>query len=85
MARQLTITLDDEMAEKLEEQSRRTGVTVEDAVKEAVRGRLDAQAPKERKPFKVIGARDLGALPGVNFDCPWKLIDELDELERESK
>jgi Ribbon-helix-helix protein, copG family len=84
MARQLTITLDDETAKKLEEQSHRAGVTVEDAVKEAVQGRVDGTTTKSGRPFKVW-AKDLGARPGVNFDCPWKLLDELDELERESK
>ena len=75
MARQVTITLDDDVAEKLE-QERRSGTAVDEAVKEAVRKVLEP-VPVEARPF-IVHARDLGARPDVNFDCAWKLLDELD-------
>jgi hypothetical protein len=76
MARQVTITLADDVAEKLE-QERRSGTAVDEAVKEAVRKVLEPAPAKTSRPF-VVHARDLGARPDVNFDCAWKLLDELD-------
>ena len=71
--------LDDDVAEKLE-QERRSGTSVDEAVKEAVRKVLEPAPVKVLRPF-VVHARDLGARPGVNFDCAWKLLDELDARE----
>ena len=84
MGSELTIPLDADVAKQLEE-ARRAGKDVDEAVNEAateaandaVRRVLKDLTPATAKPF-VVRARDLGALPGVNFDCAWKLLHELD-------
>jgi Ribbon-helix-helix protein, copG family len=73
MTRQLTITLDDDVAERLEEATRRTGTSVDEAVNDAVRRVFEAALAQTSNPF-VVYARDLGARPDVNFDCAWKLL-----------
>lgn len=78
MARQVTITLDDDVAEKFGEKARRNGASLGDVVNETLR-RVEAETAKSQKPFEVY-ARDLGAKPGVNFDCAWKLLDDLDSI-----
>lgn len=84
MGSELTIPLDADVAEQLEE-ARRAGNAVEKAVNEAAteaandaaRRVLKEMTPITPKPF-VVHARDLGAVPDVNFDCAWKLLHELD-------
>jgi hypothetical protein len=76
MARQLTITLDEDVAEKLDAEARRKGVTIDQVVKDRLRAH-DAETAQPRRPFRVR-AKDLGAVPGVNFDCAWSLLDDVE-------
>jgi hypothetical protein len=82
MGRQVTITLDDDVAERLAE-ARREGVPVERAVNDAVRRALEPHPPRLTSPF-TVEARDLGARRGVNFDCAWKLLAELETADRDA-
>jgi hypothetical protein len=79
MVRQVTITLDDDVAARLEEEARRTGVTVNAAVIEALREKLSPPRP-EAKPFKVH-ARNMGE-PLIDLECTGRALEMLDELER---
>jgi predicted transcriptional regulator len=72
MARQVTITLDDDVAEKLDREARLIGAPISEVVTQKLR-----QATAERKPFKVY-ARDLQARPGVDFECAARLLSEDD-------
>jgi hypothetical protein len=74
MARQLTITLDDDVAEKLDAEARRKGAPLSQVVNEHLR-QHDSETSQPRRPFRVR-AKDLGAVPGVNFDCAWSLLDD---------
>lgn len=77
MGRQTTITLDEDVAAKLESEAERKGVTPADIANDVLRRNLH-EAKITRQRF-VVRARDLGAAPGVNFDCAWKLLHDMDE------
>lgn len=81
MARQLTITLDDETAEKLE-QTRRTDASVDLAVNEAVRKVLDERAVTA-KEF-VIHPVHMGELL-IDISCTGRALEYLDELDAQEK
>ena len=73
MARQVTITLDDDLAAIIEDEARRTGTPIEQAVAGAVRR---AVAPR---PF-IVRTFDMGE-PLIDIECTAGAIDEQDRLE----
>jgi predicted transcriptional regulator len=58
MGRQITVTLDDDLAARLEEEARRTGVSVDEVVNEAMR----------RSRRFVVEPLDLGEAK-MSLDC----------------
>lgn len=76
MARQTTITLDDDVAEKLEREALRTGTTNEEIANATLRKSL---RPSEVKaaPF-TIHPRHMGKLTGLNLDCMERLLNEIE-------
>ena len=74
-----TLTLDDDIAAKLQAESRRSGRSFPAVVTEALRHGLVANKPlPTRRPFKVV-ARDLGARrPGLNFDSVADLLEQVE-------
>lgn len=77
MGRQLTITLDDDVAARLEEAARRAGTDVEEVVSNLVR-QLPATAPVASHPYVFPPGPRLKLKPGINLD---KIEDLLDEIE----
>jgi hypothetical protein len=73
-----TLTLDDDVAAKLQAESRRTGRSFRDVVNEVLRHGLVGRRATSRRPFKVA-ARDLGATrPGLNFDSIADLLEQVE-------
>jgi hypothetical protein len=73
-----TLTLDDDIAAKLKAESRKTGRPFKQVVNETLReGFFARKTRKELPPFKVR-ARPLGLRPGLNYDCVWKLLEEIE-------
>ena len=74
-----TITLDEDVAAKLQSMSRRTGQSFKDVVNDTLRrGLASAAAPARRLPFRVR-ARDLGARrPGSSFDSVADLLEQVE-------
>ncbi len=74
-----TLTLDDDVAAKLQAEVRRTGKSFKEVVNEHLRiSLLQARATKPRKPFK-IEARSLGGLrPGLSYDNIEALIEAIE-------
>jgi hypothetical protein len=70
-----TVTLDDDVVEKFDEKATREGVSLDRVVNDTLR-REKAEAPRRRF---VVRARDLGVRPDVNFECAWKLLDDLEK------
>jgi hypothetical protein len=71
-----TITLEDDVAAKLDEEMRRGGASFKDTVNRLLR--LGLEATRRRPPAKrfVIHARPLRARPGVEFDCIAALLEQ---------
>ena len=74
-----TITLDDDVAAKLQSLSRRSGRAFREVVNDVLRrGLAPAPATAAREPFRVA-ARDLGALrPGLSLDNIADLIERVE-------
>ncbi len=71
-----TLTLDDDIAAKLQAESRRTGRSFRVVVNEALRHGLAGRKAAVRPAFKVI-ARDLGRMrPGLSRDSIADLLEE---------
>lgn len=77
-----TITIDDDVAIRLNELQKSKGISFKKAVNLLLRRGLSAEEkPQKVKPFK-IKARSLGKpLLDVNLDKTSEVIDLLDELE----
>ena len=73
-----TLTLDDDVAAKLDADARRSGRSFKETVNYYLRLGLNAKkAAKVKKPFKVR-ARSLGLRPGLNYDDIWGLIEQVE-------
>jgi hypothetical protein len=74
-----TITLQDDVAAKLQSLSRRSGRSFKDVLNETLRrGLATGPSPRRVEPFKV-GVRDLGARrPGINFDSVADLLEHIE-------
>jgi len=72
-----TLTLDDDIAAKLDAERRRSGRSFRDTVNDTLRrGLATLRNAPPRKPFKVV-ARDLGQLrPGLSLDNVADLIEQ---------
>lgn len=79
-----TLTLDDDVAAKLEAEARRTGLSFKETVNTILRVGLDAKRGKgPREPFKVK-AFDMGK-PLINLDNIGEALDQLDRLEQDER
>jgi hypothetical protein len=74
------VTLEDDVARRLEAQARRTGRTFKDVLNEAVRRGLDEALRPVSTRFRVDD-RDMGALPGIELDDIAGLLDQLEGPE----
>jgi predicted transcriptional regulator len=74
-----TLTLDDDVAAKLQSQARRSGRTFRAVVNEALRRGLMAASPRVDRPPFVVKARDLGAVrPGLKLDNVGELLEQVE-------
>lgn len=73
-----TLTLDEDVADKLKAESRRAGRSFRDIVNETLRrGLVSRRESSPRKPFKVK-ARDLGLRPGLSLDNVAELLEQVE-------
>ena len=79
MGRETTITLDEDVAAKLDREAERTGVRPDEIVNATLRRTLDGPDIQAR-PFRVR-PRHLGK-PLVDLECTGRVLEALDELER---
>lgn len=77
MARQLTITLDDETAERLEAEAQRTGASFDEIANGAMRRGLgtDSRRTFEVRPFNL-------GKPTVSLDCVAEALEAEDAAEK---
>ena len=79
MAKRTTLTLEDDVAERLDEEVRRRGVPFKTVVNDALRSGL-SQRPEE-PPF-TVDARPMGVRPGIGLDDVQGLLDEIEGFQR---
>jgi len=73
-----TLTLDDDVAEKLKGEMHRRGTTFKETVNDFLRRGLEEPRPEDMaRPFRVQ-PRSLGLRPGVQLDDVAGLLDALD-------
>ncbi len=78
-----TLTLEDDVAQKLRTAMRRSGKSFKDTVNEYLRIGLNTRLPTPaRKRFRVQ-ARSLGLRPGLSYDDVQGLLDHLDTPPRQ--
>ena len=75
MAGRVTVSLDEDVAAKLQEAADRSGRSLEETVNDSLRGFIrPRQASKPTKPF-VVRAKALNPYPGVKFDNIEELLE----------
>lgn len=79
MGRETTITLDEDVAAKLDREAQRTGADTQQIANDVLRKVL-GPADEPKRAF-VVRARDLGVRPGVDYDCAWRLLHNLDSAD----
>lgn len=72
-----TLTLDDDVARLLNQESRRSGTSFKEAVNHFLRLGLTAAKPPKRKPF-LVTPRKLGLPPGLAYDNVEQLLEALE-------
>jgi hypothetical protein len=79
MSIRTTVTLDEDVLERLKEESRQRGEPFKKTLNDLLRLAISmGKTPSARKPFKVRPFQNTGPAPGLNFD---KTSDLLDLLE----
>lgn len=77
-----TLTLDDDVAAKLQAEARHSGEPFKQVVNRLLRAGLHSQAQLEVLPPYKVKARNMGLRPGVNLDDVWGLIELIDDADR---
>jgi Ribbon-helix-helix protein, copG family len=72
-----TLSLDDDVARQLDQESRRTGASFKEVVNRLLRLGLMASKQPAKKPF-VVSPRKLGLPPGLAYDNIEELLDALE-------
>jgi len=76
-----TLTIEDDITERLRDEVRRTGKPMKDVVNDALRKGLARGADEGREPFRVH-ARDLGLRSRIELDDVEGLVERLEGPER---
>ena len=74
MPRRTTVTLDDDIAAKLDHETRKSGRSFREVLNESLRRGLNAP-PQPHKRFRVR-SRNLGTRPGLDYDNVEALLDQ---------
>jgi hypothetical protein len=75
-----TLTLDEDVAERLAELHRQRGISFKDIVNQTLRKGLERDAAMSaRRPARfTVKARDMGQRPGLNFDNLGDLLEQIE-------
>ena len=77
MMMRTTLTLDDDVARRLRQETRRSGKSFKEAVNHFLRLGLNVPRKQERKPF-VVTPRNLGLPQGMSYDKVEQVIEFLE-------
>ncbi len=79
--RRTTVTLDDDVARKLDEQASKEHRPLRAVVNDVLRRGLNGPKPAKARPF-LVKARAMGVPQGVSFDCIAQLLDDVEGPSR---
>ena len=82
MSKRTTLTLDDDVAAKLDAETRRSGRSYRETVNTCLRRALNPPPQRPGAKRLKIKARDLGLRPGVDLDNVEELLDQLERPGR---
>ena len=83
MMMRTTLTLDDDVAARLQSESRRSGRPFKVVVNEYLRsGLAQRKAVRSAAPFQVLAMDMGGPVPGRSYDDVGGLLDEVEGAER---
>jgi hypothetical protein len=71
-----TITLDEDVAAKVADETKRTGAPPDEIVNAVLRQMLPSSTVQPR-PFRVRPRR-MGAMTGLDLDCTERLLDQIE-------
>jgi hypothetical protein len=72
-----TITLDDDVSFKIQEEMQRSGKSFKETINEALRIGLTSTAAVEAAPLR-IQSRPLGLRPGLSYDNITELLEQVE-------
>jgi hypothetical protein len=73
-----TLTLDDDLADRVKKEMGRTGKSFKETVNELIRRGLAARKTQQPSQRFEIRARPLGHRPGLNYDKVSELIEQIE-------
>ncbi|HVP66799.1 MAG TPA: hypothetical protein VMT17_06000 [Anaeromyxobacteraceae bacterium] len=77
MSTRTTLTLEDDVAQRLEAEVRRTGKSLKHVVNDLLRRALAVRRRPETRPF-VVKARALGLRAGLSYDSIGDLLESVE-------
>ena len=77
MSIRTTLTLADDVAQRLEAEARRTGMSLKHVVNDLLRRALATTRRPERRPF-IVKARALGLRAGLSYDSVGDLLESVE-------
>jgi hypothetical protein len=78
VARRLTITIEDDVAARLDAVVRREGTAVDEVVSDSLRRTLPEEAIAPRKPYEFPPFTPLRLKPGIDIDNIEELLDRVE-------
>lgn len=73
-----TLTLDEDVAARLEAEARRTGHSFKQTVNDLLRFALRARRKEQRRRAFEVTPRDLGLRPGLAYDSVSDLLEQVE-------
>lgn len=85
VAMRTTVTLDEDVAQRVDQEVRRRGKSVKAVVNDTLRAGLRMAGEAQALPPFRVEAQDLGLRPGIDPDKLNQLVDELEAIESAAK
>ena len=82
MSIRTTVSLDEDVLERLKEESRSRGDSFRDTLNNLLRFALSARSTMPEKRKFEIRATDMGQIPGLNYDKTSELLDYAEGEDR---
>jgi len=76
-----TLTIDPDVAERLQQETRRSGKGLKAVVNDALRHGLGLAGKPKRQPRFTVRSHSFGFKPGIDLDRMNQLLDELEVAE----